>query len=634
MSAQSKFYQVTGQILLEYKTDQYIITRNSTGTYQEYYMYEGVDGNQYCLTTDNITSALYQGSDKSTQYYSGKDSSIDISNTSSNEYYGGDMYIENTDNNVGTILFDKNGNTLRGDQIYNDTIRLYILTGYVMNNIAGYAIKVKGKVIKVSGTDNEGNTIVKRVDDYIYLLNWYMPKEELKDNIHWLANPLYLNSKFYDRYIEIKLPSAQDIAINNRDIKYLYPYEAEDGNIYYLQGNIDQFSNIIIDFSTISFDNIKYEDSNNSNGPSEFILDSAKSIAIFPESNANNFGIKLYEDVKTHSIIYYPTYGDYSNVEAIDLDIMSMINSGEIPLINYSQFDSANDGMNEFIEMYGGDIDNIPFKWIIINELSVTYKYDRIYKTDQSEITEESYTDYYTNTIDYTGKRREDGDFYISKFIPYIKERLNMTCISITIQYNCHLYNRMNNTDIVRSASMVIKDPYKYMLTQINTNNVFNYKIVNKIEKPEIVIGNSQAAQTNTKIIREFYDVTELVANDGSQNIYAQGRMTLYLNRTGSNYLIKLYKLNNDNSRVPYDLSGPYKYKLIFPSAAGNTISIYPNLDNDKTNFNNGSMSFYINKENSYAIMNVPASERYFSLVIDNSDRTTALYEGKVEWKA
>ena len=64
MAAQSKYFQVTGQVLLEYKTDQYIITRNSTGNNIEYIMYKGVDGNQYCLLNDNIKSALYQKDDK------------------------------------------------------------------------------------------------------------------------------------------------------------------------------------------------------------------------------------------------------------------------------------------------------------------------------------------------------------------------------------------------------------------------------------------------------------------------------------------------------------------------------------------------------------------------------------------
>ena len=59
MAVQSKYYQVTNQILLEYKTDQYVITRNSTGSNINYIMYKGVDGNQYCLLNNNVQSALY-----------------------------------------------------------------------------------------------------------------------------------------------------------------------------------------------------------------------------------------------------------------------------------------------------------------------------------------------------------------------------------------------------------------------------------------------------------------------------------------------------------------------------------------------------------------------------------------------
>ena len=149
-----------------------------------------------------------------------------------------------------------------------------------MNNIGGYSVKVKGKIIKVSGENNQEDTVVKRINDYMYLLNWYIPKEELKDNIKWLENPLYLNSKFYDRYIEIRLPSAQDIAINKRDVDYIYEDEDEDGNKLYLRGTIDRYSNIIIEFATVQQDNIELEDIHNSNGPSSFILDNVSFMKI------------------------------------------------------------------------------------------------------------------------------------------------------------------------------------------------------------------------------------------------------------------------------------------------------------------------------------------------------------------
>lgn len=634
MAIQSKFFQITGQILLEYKTDQYTILRNSTGSsVKNYVLYKGVDGNQYCLLDENRQTALYQYSDKSTQYYAGIDSSIEVANNMVSLPYGHDIYVENSEFQIGTLINDVNNEEERESQLYCDTIRLYILSGYIMNNIGGYSLKVKSKVIKAEGDYSEDEKIVKRINEYLYLLNWYKPKEELKDCIKWLDNPLYLNSKFYDRYIEISLPSAQDIAINRRNIDYLYEYE-EDNEKRYLRGTIDKFSNIIIEFATVSNDNIKYDDVNNSLGPSSFILDNVKQMSIYPDSNANNFGVKLYEDVTTHSIIYHPTYGDGFYVEPLNIEIMSKINNGEIPLVAYSEYDSLNDGMDDFIEMYGADV----FKWIIINELSVTYNYDRIYHLDNSnsdeEIEVESYTDFYTNTIDYSHKSLDDGDFYVTKFVPYIKERLNMNCKSIVVQYNCHLYNRMNGIDIVRSASMTIKNPYKYVLTTIDTSNVINYKIVNKIEKNNVVISNNNQQQVNTKIIREFYDVTELVANDGSNNIYAQGKLTLKLNHSGSNYLIKLYTINKDNTRIPYDLTGPWKYKLVFPSVTGGTIDIFANMDNDKTNYGNGSLSFYISKDSAGAIMSVPASERYFSLMIDNDANNSVIYEGRVEWKA
>ena len=634
MAIQSKFFQITGQILLEYKTDQYTILRNSTGSsVKNYVLYKGVDGNQYCLLDENRQTALYQYNDKSTQYYAGIDSSIEVANNRVSLPYGHDIYVENSEFQIGTLINDVNNEEERESQLYCDTIRLYILSGYIMNNIGGYSLKVKSKVIKAEGDYSEDEKIVKRINEYLYLLNWYKPKEELKDCIKWLDNPLYLNSKFYDRYIEITLPSAQDIAINRRNIDYLYEYE-EDNEKRYLRGTIDKFSNIIIEFATVSNDNIKYDDVNNSLGPSSFILDNVKQMSIYPDSNANNFGVKLYEDVTTHSIIYHPTYGDGFYVEPLNIEIMSKINNGEIPLVAYSEYDSLNDGMDDFIEMYGADV----FKWIIINELSVTYNYDRIYHLDNSnsdeEIEVESYTDFYTNTIDYSHKSLDDGDFYVTKFVPYIKERLNMNCKSIVVQYNCHLYNRMNGIDIVRSASMTIKNPYKYVLTTIDTANVINYKIVNKIEKNNVVISNNNQQQVNTKIIREFYDVTELVANDGSNNIYAQGKLTLKLNHSGSNYLIKLYTINKDNTRIPYDLTGPWKYKLVFPSVTGGTIDIFANMDNDKTNYGNGSLSFYISKDSAGAIMSVPASERYFSLMIDNDANNSVIYEGRVEWKA
>jgi len=54
MSVQSKYFQMTSQILMEYKTDQYKITNLRSAVGEDdttYYMYQGNDGMQYCLET-------------------------------------------------------------------------------------------------------------------------------------------------------------------------------------------------------------------------------------------------------------------------------------------------------------------------------------------------------------------------------------------------------------------------------------------------------------------------------------------------------------------------------------------------------------------------------------------------------
>lgn len=661
MSKQSRFYQVTNQILLEYSTDQYKITsvHNIVGEdAAQFYMYQGLDGNQYCIektqyqdadakSINNINDAKYPDENNSTYYYGGKNiTDFDITEDNSSDIHGNDIYINS--NNIGTIIKNKNNVQLRIDYINHDTIKLYITTGYVMNNIAGYSLKVKGKVFKVKSLpDSEGNITVKRIEDTLTLLDWFMPKEELKNKIHWLKNPLYMNSCFYDRYIEIKFPSPLDCALNNRDIYYVYENIDDNGNTQLMYGNIEKSSNIIIEFATVQPENLNIVLDSTSTYESNFTLDVPKIFAMNYESNANNFNVRLYEDPIQHAIIYYPVYGtDYigngvntGNPKAFDIATMQAIDSGAIPIIDLSSLDTINDGMDDFIEMYGDNIDqhgnvNI-YKWIIINELAVTYNYSFNIESNNLDNNDQSYSEYYTNTIDYSGKTEQHGKFYETKFIPYIQERNNMTCKSIIVKYTAHLFNRLNNIDIIRTASMVITNPYKYTLTTINTNNIMQYKIVNKIDKQNIQITNNKQSLTE-KMIKTYYDTTNItVKSDG--NTYQQGKMTLYLHHDGNNYMFKLYDTNQDGSKIPLDLSGNNEYKITFPSISSSSIQIFPNKNSQNYNLSLGSLIFYITKDQAKAIMEVPRSERYFSIkthIPYNNAEESVIYEGTVEWYA
>ena len=634
MSTQSKFYQVTPQILLEYNTDQYKITNTKSAVGEspvDFYMYIGEDGNQYCVTTQNIPDTKYINAQKTSFYYGGTDVDeydLDINN---DYIYGSDIYVNNKI--VGTILKDDNNFQNRRSFINCDTIKLYISTGYVMNSIAGYSLKVKAKVTTVSTITEDGRKIVKRINDYLNLLDWYMPKELLKNKIHWLSNPLYMNSCFYDRYIEIKFPAPLDCALNNRNIDYVYEYHDENDEITFMRGNIDKNADILIEFATVQPDYVTLVDKDSNFYEQEFTLDVPKVLSIKHNSNSNNFNVRVFEDPETHCILYYPVYGDINNAKEFDINTMLAIETGVIPMVDFANLDSANDGMDDFIEMYGDEV----FRWVIINELTVTYNYDFVIHNDIDNKSVTSYTEYFTNTIDYTGKTREHGEFWKSKFIPYIKQRNNMSCKSIIVSYTAHLFNRMNNMDIVRTASMTIQNPYRYSLATINTNNITQYKIVNKLGANTVInMENNKNGEVKEKNIRSYYDTTNILAKTENNGIsYPQGKMVLYLKHENNNYMIRLYKLNESNIRVPYDLTGNVQYKLVFPSISGSKIQVFPNKDSENYNLGIGSLIFYITNDIAKSIMSVPASERYFALtthIENNQKEETTLYEGVVQW--
>lgn len=638
MALQSKYFQVTNTLLLEYSTDQYRITtiNSSIGeNYTEFIAYQGIDGNQYILDQTNVDGAKFTDGLNSTYYYGGTNiTTLDdiehVSNQKEDIIYGDKLYVNNQ--NIGTIIKDENGESIRKTQVNYDRLRIYLLTGYVMNAISGISLRVKAKVTKVKTTDIDGNTVIKRVNDYITLFEWYMPKEQLKDKIKWLSNPLYLNSCFYDRYIDLKVISPLDIALNNRNVDYVYEYTNPDGGSVYMRGTVDQYADVFVEFQTSQSEHTTAFIDTVSLYESNIIFDAPRTFSIKSHSNSNYFNVRILEDPTTKTIVYYPVYGDLTNAKDFDIPTMSAIDSGTIPMIDIADLDHANDGMDDFIEMYGSDV----YKWIIINELAVTYIYEQNIKVDRSTSTELTETEYYTNTIDYTGKQIEHGEFWRSKFMPNIKDKNNMHCKSITIQYSAHLFNRMNNIDIIRTASMTITDPYKYTLTTINTNNIMQYKIVNKIEDQKIIVNNTQTDSKPAQIIKSYYDTTNiLIKDDESSQMYTQGKMTLYLKHSGSNYAIKLFTLDDNNVRIPMNLVGQYDYKLVFPSITGRMIEIFPNKTSDRYNLGIGQLIFFIPKDTVSAIMSVPASERYFAITTHlpgHKDDETALYEGHVEY--
>ena len=88
--------------------------------------------------------------------------------------------------------------------------------------------------------------------------------------------------------------------------------------------------------------------------------------------------------------------------------------------------------------------------------------------------------------------------------------------------------------------------------------------------------------------------------------MYSNGKMTLYLTRSNNNYMLRLYSTNDDGVRIPYDLTGNVDYKLVFPSANGSPIEIFPNKDSENYNLGIGSLIFYITSDKANACALLP----------------------------
>ena len=129
--------------------------------------------------------------------------------------------------------------------------------------------------------------------------------------------------------------------------------------------------------------------------------------------------------------------------------------------------------------------------------------------------------------------------------------------------------------------------------------------------------------------------MASVVAKDmGTGNTsYPQGQMTLHLGHTSNNYASQLFNIDSDNARVPYDLTGPYKYKLVL---SGNTqkITVQQSQDTVKQQLGIGVIMFYITGEQASQVMSVAEQDRYFAIMTEGSTggRETTLYEGKVAW--
>lgn len=485
----------------------------------------------------------------------------------------------------------------------SDTIRIHFLTSYILHD--------EGMLLRLSGTDK-----LKRNVPFI---NFYINKQRFYDVIKFNAKPLYIASKFFDRYIEFKIPSIYYIGLINSN------KELVDDNTIYSEFYFKLLSNLTLDFTMID-ESTNYEVLLDKHGsyygfsvmnPSKYITTHIPML-----SNADNFNIYLREDAEKGFIEYYATWGDAYVVDTKDKkpkvlgqDIMNMLEDGRIPMY-FGPEENKNLGWEDFTQVYGADAR----KWVVIHELILTEMYGNV--TDNNKVKFTS-TNIFTETYD-DELSQTTTDQYKYKFRPVVGEySRNLNLDSLDVTYNCRLLNRLDGTQIIRSGSISILDPRpkfgvdrkKIDISNMSKYSIFNKNVVNTITQEAPVIN------TKPRYIREFYNVNEILVKADTEGSYvAEGYFNLNVYRYTRNYKLK-FSVNDTKTNMtkPLDLSGPYTYYLVTKDINGNEIKITP-THSANMNMVSGELEFKITEEVSGRMFKVPSNNRIYAIICENSD--------------
>lgn len=450
----------------------------------------------------------------------------------------------------------------------HDTIKVHIISGYNFDDIAGFLLQIRAQ-------DSSSN-------DYIDLSNFtYIKQPDLLGNnkiVKFSTNPLFLGNKFYDKYVEFKVPSVYNLGSDTTsDIA--------------TKLNVKQLSDVYLTYTTVPTIQAGILPEDNI-----FTLAEEVSLQLPVTSSADRFNAFIAESTVGDFIEFYATFDDQ-----IIGQYMGDIESGRIPLYTSN---NPNDNYQEFSDIYGPQA----AKWVLIHEITVYEHFGA------SSILTQQYS--------FT----QDSNFSSPNYFRPVLKNADIDS-SFTIQYVCRLSNRMDGSQIIRRASFSSTTPKKYglELPKINIENILPYKVFNRIleSNPNMVQGN---LKPKTKYVKVYYDTTEVVVNQNNQ-IFEQGLAPLELKNGDSVYKFKFERYNDkSDKRENVDLSGAFNYALTFTFDDDTTLEIGPTYS---TNMNTtiGELEFKISKTQIDKLLN--QENKNYSIMVKNPNGSSYnFYEG------
>ncbi|MFW6377194.1 MAG: hypothetical protein ACOCZ5_00975 [bacterium] len=474
-----------------------------------------------------------------------------------------DWYI-NPDNPSSSYEYFDSSTSISNVNYPHDTIKLHIISGYNFDDIGGFLLQVNAK-------DTSGNLVT--LSNFTWL-NQVLGSDVLK----FSSNSLHIGERFFDKYVEFKIPSVQNLGGDTT---------SNIGSTL----NIQQLSDVYISYSTIpAVDNNRY------------VLSEIMEVQLPVTSPADNFNAFIAESTEGDYIEYYATWKD-----KIIGEYMADIESGRIRLYTSN---NPNDNYDKFIEQYGVGTP----KWVVNHEMFV---YEQLPSQDGG-------TSILTQKFMFT----QEDNFNQPNYFRPVLENADVAA-SYAIDYICRLTNRMDGTQIIRKASFASTDPKKYgrNFTRLNVDNIIPYNVFNKIET-ERQIEATTSEISKKSYVKIFYDSTNVVLKDNN-TVFPQGTGPLFLKKGDSIYKFKFERINEDKEppqRDNVDLSGAYDYELVFELDNDDEIRVPPTYSQNMT-ASLGELEFKLKSKHVKKLLK--QDNNSYSIVIKNPNGSEyVFYEG------
>lgn len=461
-----------------------------------------------------------------------------------------------------------------------DTVKIHLAAGYDFSGLDGFITEIQWEEWTPEGTGGKRFTAAAQV----YLKS--------QSSINYSITPLFLGDRFFDRYVEFKIPSLAEV---NEDF-WNSPTASNTFAYQYTHNNVgfSQTSQIYVNLYEIAETTV-------TNNNSFFKVGKNYSSSFNPADQYSYLGCMVRENPEYDFFEYYPTFnGGFLE------DYITNLNAAP-----------------------GGD-------WIVINQIN-------IYEQAGTQMLRTS-----SNTL------LQDGNFNEpSIFRPVIRNAAYV--FSFTIEYIMRLMNKVDNTEIIRKVAIVSSEPkkYGYSLEKINVLEGFRpVKVYNKIEKiVSSALLNSITEQqgafgfgtpkiiTQQNYVNNYYDVnfisvdsTTNVGDIIGQTVYPQGMNYIFINKYDNYVKFKVFtKSEGKKQNVTLDFASTgMNAKLSFIFDDDSKIYLDPISDLAAANPGAGELLFRIDDTISTKLLNSETRD-YFIINQNEKGDEVLIYAGKFE---